>query len=90
MFSLKGKINSSPGKYIWLSTPINLEGKIRNRLKVGKKYHSGRISSGVANGFASKPKLIGDITDKPANHEQVPRMTIGNMYRISLGHAGSP
>ena len=69
---------------------MNLEGKIRNRLKVGKKYHSGRISSGVANGFASNPKLIGETTDKPAVQEHAPRMTIGNMYRISLGHAGSP
>ena len=69
---------------------MNLEGKMRSRLKVGKKYHSGRISSGVANGFAPIPKLIGDITDKPAVQEHVPRMTIGNMYRISLGHAGSP
>ena len=33
------------------STPINLIGKTRNKLKVGKKYHSGKITEGVANGL---------------------------------------
>ena len=69
---------------------MNLDGKMRNRLKVGKKYHSGRISNGVAKGFALIPKLTGDTVDNPAIQEHTPRITIGNMYRMSLGHAGSP
>ena len=69
---------------------MNLDDKIRSKLKVGKKYHSGKISNGVANGFASTPKLIGDTVDIPAIQEHTPRITIGNIYRISLGHAGSP
>jgi len=36
-------------------TPISLFGMTLKALKVGKKYHSGRISRGVANGSAGSP-----------------------------------
>ena len=44
------------------NTPSNLFGKIRNKLKVGKKYHSGKISNGVANGSAGSPVAYGSTT----------------------------
>jgi hypothetical protein len=34
-------------------TPNNLLGNTRNKLNVGKKYHSGKISNGVLNGSAA-------------------------------------
>ena len=34
-------------------------------LRVGKKYHSGKISKGVANGLAFSPNADGSITAKP-------------------------
>jgi len=69
-FSPKGMMNKTPTK--------NSIDKIRKRLNVGKRYHSGRISNGVAKGVA------GSTRDK------IPFITTGNMYKISLGHAGSP
>ena len=37
--------------------PINLDDKIRNKLNVVKRYHSGRISNGVAKGLACSDLL---------------------------------
>jgi len=57
---------------------------------VGKKYHSGRISKGVEKGEALSeiPKV--SQTANPNMTEVTPLITMGNMYKISLGHAGSP
>jgi hypothetical protein len=71
-------------------TPNNLFGITLRRLNVGKKYHSGKISRGVANGSAFSPKGDGDNTDNPTIQPKVPKITTGNMYNKSLGHAGSP
>ena len=32
----------------------------------------------------------GSFNAKPNITEEIPKITIGNMYKISLGHAGSP
>jgi hypothetical protein len=58
-------------------TPNNLLGKTRNKLNVGKKYHSGKISNGVANGFAGSPNPDGSNTE--SLHTNVPKITIGKM-----------
>ena len=71
-------------------TPRSLFGITRSALKVGKKYHSGRISSGVANGSAGSPSRVGSMTARPAQHAMVPRITTGKMSSKSFGHAGSP
>jgi hypothetical protein len=62
----------------------------RNKLNVGKKYHSGKISNGVANGSARSPKAEGSNTAKPIRIANVPRITTGNIYSRSFGQAGSP
>ena len=59
-------------------------------MNVGKRYHSGRISNGVAKGLASQLMFKGSLSAKPNITEEIPKITIGNMYKISLGHAGSP
>ncbi|KAK8628500.1 hypothetical protein V6N13_009088 [Hibiscus sabdariffa] len=61
----------------------------RNR-GYGKKYHSGNISKGVANGSAGSPIIEGSRTAKPMLQAIVPRITTGKIYKRSLGHAGSP
>jgi hypothetical protein len=71
-------------------TPKSLLGITLKRLKVGKKYHSGKISRGVANGSAFSPKGDGDITDKPITQERVPKIATGKIYNRSFGQAGSP
>ena len=57
---------------------------------MGKKYQVGRISKGVAKGLALEPRLKGSATAKPNTEDVTPKITTGNMYKISLGHAGSP
>ena len=64
-FSTNGTVNKPNGTAAIDATPNNLFGKTRNKLNVGKKYHSGKISNGVANGFAGSPKPDGSKTDKP-------------------------
>jgi hypothetical protein len=59
--------------------PRNLLGKIRSKCRVGKKYHSGRISYGVAKGFAGEPKLRGSVIARPSIQESRPKMTTGKM-----------
>ena len=80
----------SKGKYTMDKIPINLSDKIRNKLNVGKRYHSGRISNGVENGLAFSLMFKGSATAKPMIKDKIPKITTGKMYRISLGHAGSP
>jgi hypothetical protein len=67
-----------------------LFGITRNKLNVGKKYHSGKISNGVANGSAFSPKGVGSKTPKPIQHEIVPKIQTGKIYNKSFGQAGSP
>ena len=54
-FSKNGTVNKPAGTAAIDNTPNNLLGKTRNKLNVGKKYHSGKISRGVAKGFAGSP-----------------------------------
>jgi hypothetical protein len=49
---MNGTVSNPAGTAAIERTPNNLLGKTRNKLNVGKKYHSGKISNGVANGFA--------------------------------------
>jgi hypothetical protein len=50
-----------------------------NKLKVGKKYHSGRISSGVANGSAGSPSGVGSNIPRPMQHDIVAKIQIGKI-----------
>ena len=54
-FSINGTVISPAGTAAIANTPNNLLGNTRNRLNVGKKYHSGKISKGVLNGSAGSP-----------------------------------
>ena len=54
-FSINGTVINPAGTAAIAKTPNNLFGKTRNKLKVGKKYHSGKISNGVLNGSAGSP-----------------------------------
>ena len=89
-FSIKGTVINPNGTAAMANTPNNLFGKIRNKLKVGKKYHSGKISNGVLNGSAGSPNGVGDNTDKPTQHANMPNIVGGKIYKISFGHADSP
>ena len=42
-FSMKGTVNNPTGTAAIDNTPNNLFGNTRNKLNVGKKYHSGKI-----------------------------------------------
>ena len=64
-FSINGTVNKPAGTAAIERTPNNLLGNTRNKLNVGKKYHSGKISNGVANGFAGSPNDDGAKTAKP-------------------------
>lgn len=88
MLSIKGTVINPTGTAAIANTPSNLLGITLNKLNVGKKYHSGRISRGVANGSAFSPKGEGESTDKPIMQDKVPNIQTGNMYKRSLGHAG--
>ena len=72
------------------TTPTNLLPNMRNKLNVGKKYHSGSISTGVENAFEGLLKPKGSKIASNAIKETVPMITTGNTYRMSLGQAGSP
>ena len=54
-FSINGIVTRPIGTEAIASTPNNLFGNTRNKLNVGKKYHSGKISNGVLNGSAGSP-----------------------------------
>lgn len=88
ILSIKGTVIKPAGTAAIDKTPSNLLGITRNKLNVGKKYHSGRISRGVANGSAFSPRGEGDKTDSPITQDNVPNMQTGNIYKRSLGHAG--
>lgn len=60
-------------------TPNNLFGNTRNKLNVGKKYHSGKISKGVLKGSAGSPSCVGAKTDKPTIHARAPNIVKGKM-----------
>ena len=89
-FSINGTVINPAGTAAIANTPSNLLGKTRNKLNVGKKYHSGKISNGVLNGSAGSPNWVGAITPKPIQQAIVPSIQIGKTYKRSLGHAGSP
>ena len=76
-FSINGTVNNPAGTAAIERTPSNLLGNTRNKLNVGKKYHSGKISSGVANGFAGSPNPDGSRTESPIRQANVPKITIG-------------
>ena len=54
-FSINGIVINPAGTAAIANTPNNLLGNTRNKLNVGKKYHSGKISKGVLNGSAGSP-----------------------------------
>jgi hypothetical protein len=72
------------------NTPSSLDGVILRRLKLARKYHSGNISKGVAKPLDVYIISRGWLRDTPSIRDKTPRMSRGNIYRISLGHAGSP
>ena len=72
------------------STPNSLDGVILNRLKLTRRYHSGTISKGVANPLDVHIISRGWLKDTPNIDVTTPKMSTGNTYRISFGHAGSP
>ena len=88
IFSINGTVKRPAGTAAIANTPSNLLGKTRNKLNVGKKYHSGRISNGVANGSAFSPSADGSKTAKPIKIANVPRITTGKIYNKSFGQAG--
>ena len=88
MLSIKGTVINPTGTAAMDNTPRSLLGITLSKLKVGKKYHSGRISRGVANGSAFSPKGEGESTDNPITQDKVPKMHTGKIYKRSLGHAG--
>ena len=51
-FSIKGKIINPSGINVWSAIPKSLLGTTLSIWKTGYRYHSGRISKGVANGLA--------------------------------------
>src|SRR5210317_1593717 len=89
-FSINGTVINPNGTAAIANTPNNLFGNTRNKLNVGKKYHSGKISNGVLNGSAGSPICVGAITPSPIQQANVPRIQTGKRYNKSFGHAGSP
>ena len=87
--NMKGCKARKTDKLIFRTTPNNLSGNTRSRLKVGRKYYSGCISNGAWKGLAGKLKDSEEHTDNPIEHVIVPAITIGNTKRISLGQADS-
>ena len=85
---MKGIVIKPKGTDAIASTPNNLFGNTRNKLKVGKKYHSGKISNGVLNGSAGSPNWVGAITANPIQQANVPKIHTGKTYNKSFGQAG--
>ena len=67
------------------NTPSNLFGITRNKLNVGKKYHSGKISNGVANGSAGSPNVVGSRTPKPIQGRYIIDHLAMQVLRSSYG-----
>jgi hypothetical protein len=76
-FSINGTVINPNGTEAIAKTPNNLFGNTRNKLNVGKKYHSGKISNGVLNGSAGSPNCVGANTDNPTTHASVPNIVTG-------------
>ena len=87
-FSINGIVIKPAGTAAIAKTPNNLLGNTRNKLNVGKKYHSGKISNGVLNGSAGSPICVGANVAKPTQHVKIPNIVNGKIYKRSLGHAG--
>ena len=87
-FSINGTVIKPNGTAAIAKTPNNLFGNTRNKLNVGKKYHSGKISNGVLNGSAGSPNCVGANTANPTTHTSVPNIVSGKTYKRSFGHAG--
>ena len=83
IFSKKGTVIKPTGTAAIAKTPNNLFGKIRNKLKVGKKYHSGKISNGVANGSAFSPNGVGSKTPKP-RQQHLMQFSRGHLKLMSI------
>ena len=79
ILSMKGTVIRPAGTAAIDRTPNSLLGITLSKLKVGKKYHSGKISRGVANGFAGSPIITGSRTAKPIIQAKVPKITTGKM-----------
>ena len=54
---MNGNVLKPKGTAAMENTPSNLFGITLNRLNVEKKYHSGKISNGVAKGSAGSPNV---------------------------------
>jgi hypothetical protein len=83
-FSINGTVINPNGTEAIAKTPNNLFGNTRNKLNVGKKYHSGKISKGVLNGSAGSPNCVGAKTDKPTTHASVPNIVTGKHIKYHL------
>ncbi|PPR83388.1 hypothetical protein GOBAR_AA37330 [Gossypium barbadense] len=85
-----GRVKDLPGvRYHIVRGTLDAVGvKDRQQGRSRKKYHSGNISKGVANGSAGSPIIEGSRTAKPTLQAIVPRITTGKIYKRSLGHAG--
>jgi hypothetical protein len=57
---------------------------------VPNRYQSGRISKGVAKGLAAGLIFKGSNIANPNMHDLIPKITMGNMYKISFGHPAKP
>ena len=79
IFSIKGTVNKPAGTAAIKTTPNNLFGTVLNNWNTGKKYHSGKISNGVANGFAGSVSNDGSKTAKPIQDANVPKITTGKI-----------
>ena len=90
VFSNRGVRIRIPGTDAIEITPMILDGNTLSRSKVARKYHSGKISRGVANGFAFSAIEYGCPTERPSVIATDSNITTGKMYRMSFGHAGSP
>ena len=78
-FSINGTVIKPIGTAAIDNTPKSLLGITRNKLNVGKKYHSGKISNGVAKGSARSPRAVGSKTAKPIQQANVPKIQTGNI-----------
>ena len=78
-FSIKGKIINPSGINVCSAIPKSLLGTTLSIWKTGYRYHSGRISKGVANGFALSPNIAGSRTASPTTQAIVPKITTGNI-----------
>ena len=77
MLSINGTVINPNGTAAIDKTPKSLFGITRNKLNVGKKYHSGKISNGVLKGSAGSPICVGANTAKPTTQATTPNMHKG-------------